>query len=273
MKKNKGLFLALLSIVFIFSFAGYFGSDKSSAVSKESHISVDPKLEGYVKELNKMAKKEPKIDKLINNIEDYPNDIVKLVANNPETTDFALDYPKNKNSSRRIDISSSYNKGSIPHFIQWDKQWGYSKYGEKIIAVNGCGPTCLSMVAVGLTGDKSLNPKKVAEYSYNNGYMDSNSNTKWSLMKEGAKELGLNSRQVALDKNVIKSELKEGHPVILSVKKGDFTKEGHFIVLKGIAGDGKIQVNDPNSNIRSEKTWDIERLIKQSKAAWAFSSI
>ena len=52
---------------------------------------------------------------------------------------------------------------------------------------------------------------------------------------------------------------------------GDFTEQGHFIVLTGVTDDGKIIVNDPNSRINSRKKWDAKRLLDQMKGMWAFS--
>lgn len=36
--------------------------------------------------------------------------------------------------------------GEIPLLLQWDERWGYSVYGDNMIAVNGCGPTAVAMV-------------------------------------------------------------------------------------------------------------------------------
>ncbi|MBQ1871316.1 MAG: C39 family peptidase, partial [Lachnospiraceae bacterium] len=55
-----------------------------------------------------------------------------------------------------------------------------------------------------------------------------------------------------------------------SMKPGDFTYTGHFIVLTGIDEDGKIMVNDPNSRNNSDKHWDVDTLVKQIKALWVY---
>ena len=48
---------------------------------------------------------------------------------------------------------------------------------------------------------------------------------------------------------------------------GDFTTEGHFIVLYSRTADGYL-VRDPNSIARSEKTWTYDRLSGQIAALW-----
>ena len=50
---------------------------------------------------------------------------------------------------------------------------------------------------------------------------------------------------------------------------GDFTTEGHFIVLAGRAENGEYLVRDPNSVSRSDKTWTYERLAGQIAALWS----
>jgi hypothetical protein len=60
-------------------------------------------------------------------------------------------------------------------------------------------------------------------------------------------------------------------PVICSVKPGDFTYSGHFIVLSAINEDGTIQVRDPNSPDNSDKGWDMDVLFPQIKNLWSYS--
>lgn len=89
-------------------------------------------------------------------------------------------------------------------------------------------------------------------------------------MSSGAQKLGLSVSRVSLSESAVREALKNKKPVICSMGAGDFTDNGHFIVLKGISKDGKLQVNDPNSIARSEKEWDFEVVLKQAKAAWAY---
>lgn len=203
---------------------------------------------------------------------DLPVELLDLLEKNPETYDFVMGYSKNREQLPEIDISGDVTAGTIPLFLQWDERWGYDTYGSGMIAITGCGPTCLSMVAVGLTGDTSLNPRAVAEYCTENGYYAWGSGTKWTLMSEGAKQLGLYSRELPLHEPTILSELESETPIICAVGKGDFTTDGHYIVLTGVNDDGTIRVNDPNSIIRSEKDWDIAVIMKQVKNLWAFEA-
>ena len=66
--------------------------------------------------------------------------------------------------------------------------------------------------------------------------------------------LGLDVTQISLDKDRIYRNLDVGNPIIVVVGPGDFTTDGHFLVLTGHSGD-KITLNDPNSPTNSAKSW------------------
>lgn len=82
--------------------------------------------------------------------------------------------------------------------------------------------------------------------------------------------MGLTVEGVNLDRDSLETALKNQMPVICSVEPGDFTTEGHFLVMTGIDDAGKISVNDPNSRRKSQKTWEIDRMLDQIKAMWAY---
>ena len=200
---------------------------------------------------------------------DASDTLRELLENNPETADFIKNYPSMKDNPPAEDIGE-VTKGVIPHLLQWDERWGYQIYGDNMIAVNGCGPTAISMVAAGLTGDSSVTPYKVAKTAEEQGYYTGESGTSWSLMTDGAQQWGIRGEELGLSREEIFSALENGQPVICSMRPGDFTTTGHFIVLAGVE-DGKIRVNDPNSIKRSEELWDYETLEYQINNLWAYT--
>lgn len=209
-----------------------------------------------------------KLNEIFTNREQYPEEFLELLTKNPETLDFVYGYPANKNKIFNIDIKEEVNSNKVPLFLQWDERWGYAAYGDSVIGINGCGPTCLSMVAAYILHDEKMNPKWMAQFSEKNGYF-STSGTIWTLMSKGAEELGMESVEIPLDYNRIINNLHAGNPIICSMGPGDFTTEGHFIVMTGVQ-NGKIIINDPNSRERSEKLWDYEQIKNQIKNLWAF---
>lgn len=232
-------------------------------------------FEEYADQLEKMRKKYPQVENILLNLYEYSESMLKLAANNSDALDFVENYPKHKSdikpsgSVTQEELDSAEN--GIPRFQQWDSRWGYLTYGNDNIGINGCGPTCLSMVAAGLLKDTSKSPDAVAEFSVENNYCTVASGTAWSLMSSGAKKLGLKSESVVVGRDSIKAALEKKQPVICSMKPGDFTTTGHFIVLTGLTEDGRLMINDPNSITRSEKRWDIDTIVGQVKSAWTYT--
>lgn len=159
---------------------------------------------------------------------------------------------------------------TIPLYLQADSRWGQTPYGSSVLAKTGCGPTCLSMIAVGMTGNVSYTPDKVATWAQASGYYVAGQGSSWKLMTEGAEQFGLHAESVPMDEGSLRSQLEQGHPIICSMTPGDFTAEGHFIVLRGVGSDG-ILVNDPNSADNSSHGWQAQTLLSQMAGMWAYS--
>lgn len=207
---------------------------------------------------------------VLKNVDLIPPELIKLAAKNNEALDFVSNYPSHENTDD-ISIEDDYTPGEIPLFLQWDERWGYSKYADEFMAINGCAPTSLAMVIVGLTGDTSLNPKVVADYSYNNGFYEDGVGTSWDLMVKGANHFGIDSKYLYINKPSILSSIKKGNVVVASVKPGIFTTTGHFLIVIGIDENGKLIINDPNSKINSSTTWDVDVFLNEVKALWEMS--
>ena len=200
----------------------------------------------------------------------YPEGVIDLLGKNKETIDFVEDYGEKKDEPSADTIGDDLEPGEIPQLIQWDERWGYAPYGTSIVAVSGCGPTCLSMVAAGLNEDPSITPAKVAAYGTENSYVDENNDTYWKFMSEAGANWNLSCYEGLLSEEQVSAELTAGHPIICSVGPGDFTKIGHFIVLTGYES-GNVTVNDPFSQKNSDKTWVYAEIADQIKAMWIYS--
>lgn len=254
----KKLIIPLLLIVFILYNAPIDELNIASANNEEP-----------LKKLEVLSKEDSRINEVIANYQEYPKDLITALSKNIEMLDFVLDYPSKKGSIYGDKIEN-LKEGEIPLLLQWDEKWGYATYGDNIIAINGCAPTALSMVASSLKQDNTITPYVVSKYAYENSYYTVGVGTNWSLMIDGSKYFGLKSEELSLSKENIYNSLNQGHPIIASMGPGDFTTTGHFIVLTKIE-DGKIKVNDPNSIQRSNKLWDYETIESQIKNLWSFS--
>lgn len=258
--------------------SGKWGNrDKKVEASKEpAQASPDYAVpEGYEeisRELEALRGKYPKVEDILMNLYEYPEAVLEMAVKNQETLDFVIGYPKHKSDIKAAgEITKEELEQGIPCLQQWDERWGYLSYGNEMIAIDGCGPTCLSMVVSGLLQDSTKTPDAMAEFSIDNNYYTAASGSAWSLMSSGAGKQGLKYESVVVGADSIAAQLEQEHPVICSMKPGDFTTTGHFIVLTGVTEEGKVTVNDPNSIANSEKEWDMETLVSQMKAAWAYS--
>lgn len=217
--------------------------------------------------LKNLAERYPEFQSIYDHMDEYPEALLNNLCCNPNMLDFALGYQENYDTTSGT-LEASELEG-IPLFIQWDKRWGYNAYGNDVVGLSGCGPTCLSMVIVGLTKNQDATPDKLADYATEQGYYEQNAGTKWSFMDEAASAYGVKGYYIYLNKDTMQEELAAGHPIVCAMRSGNFTSQGHFIVIAGMEGD-KFRVHDPNSIERSQQLWDYDTLQYQISAIWAF---
>lgn len=203
-------------------------------------------------------------------ISDYPEELLDLFRRNAETEEFVLNYPLKKDtfSTKKLEEGE---QGEIPLLLQWDSRWGYYQYGDNVMGLTGCGPTCLSMVASYLLRNPELTPIYMANYAMENKYYVSSVGTSWEFMSEGATHLGLRVQEIPLIKNKIYNFLQKGCPIICNMGPGEFTEKGHFIVLSGLEDD-RIKINDPNSREHSNRLWEFHELKSQIRNVWVFQT-
>lgn len=260
-KKRRKLgclfFVILIVLLIIFTVSKCEKRNDTTPSQKQSHYNTS--------DINEMITNFAKKHNLQTGA--YPERLVEMLKKNPETKDFVLNYPLNKEKNYKIDLSDVKNDKNVPLLLQWDERWGYSQYAGDLMGLTGCGPTCLSMVSIHLLKDDKYTPKYIARFAERNGYSVVGSGSSWNLISEGGKELGLDVTEIPLNENRIIRNLEVGNPIICIMGAGDFTSTGHFIVMTEYT-DGKIQVNDPNSQIRSKKLWELDDIKYQIKNLW-----
>lgn len=204
-------------------------------------------------------------------MDDYTETMIENYALYPETREFILNYPLEKDKEHVADISWADPSEGVPLFLQFDERWGYTPYGKTVGGVSGCAPTCLSMVAYYLTGNTEYTPAYMMKFSTDNGYVNSEGGTQWTLFSQGAKKLGFKVEELPLSESVLVNRVEKGYPVVLSVREGDFTVNGHYVVIVGYE-NGKFKVNDPFSKANSEGEYTYARLEPQIRNLWAISN-
>ena len=255
-KKKKKL-AALVTVVLILAI-GILGLLKIPGLWTEisfywyDHTETELKVKAYAEEKGIFYSK-------------YPQSLIELLERNPETEDFVLNYPFRDEAA--LEVFSYDLSAGVPLMMQWDKRWGYEKYGSDVVGITGCGPVCLAMAGYYVTGDESFNPSDMVEFAKQNGYYSSGNGSSWTLISEGGVKLGLRVTEIPLVKKKIMNHLEAGNPIICAMGKGDVSTSGHYIVLVGTE-DGLIRINDPNSYANSEKLWSYEQMESQFRNLW-----
>lgn len=268
-----GIFICFLSLYLLWCLLGLLikPAEKNKVVLNNFTGLHETELESAEPENKSEDEPENKNTEVSSFPENIPAELLELLEKNPETEEFVLNYPNRKNEVYRESLPELLNQDKIPLLLQWDSRWGYYQYGDNVMGLTGCGPTCLSMVAIQLLQDPQLTPVYIADYSIRNGYCVSGSGSSWELMSQGAEDLGLQVEEVPLNKNSVIRHLKKGNPIICIMGKGDFTDSGHFVVFAG-EKDGKLVINDPNSKERSKKLWEFEEIENQIRNMWVYET-
>ncbi len=255
-----GFAVLLLSVTF-FYFTDFLGDER------EYRIESSPDKSDLSDAPNELTEIQAFAEYHNITMKEYPEELLDLLEKNPETKEYVFNYPLKKHKKFEINLTEYENSECVPLLMQWDERWGYGMYAGELMGLSGCGPTCLSMVSIYLLNDAKYTPAYIASFSEKNLYSYSGKGSKWSLISEGGKKLGMDIKELSLVEGKIIQNLKEKNPIICVMGPGDFTTTGHFIVMTEYV-EGKIRINDPNSRARSEKLWNLSDIIGQIKNLW-----
>ncbi len=223
---------------------------------------------GALERILELSETYPDMLIVYNNQELYADNIILALANNPEMLTFALDYLEPSHEVHGF-YTQEELESDYPLFLQWDYRWGYMKYGtEGTMGTSGCGPCSLAMAVFYLTRNEEITPDVVAQYALDNHYYVKGVGTSWSFMSNYPKLFGLNVKLVYLNESYLKTELDKGNVLICSVRPGDFTYGGHFIVIYGYDENG-FKINDPKCAYRSTLTWTYDQIKDDIRRTWS----
>lgn len=282
---SKKLVILMLVVLAVFITLSLHFTKPNSKLPKsycdKLYYSTDMKLrEAYFKgefpynevtdQLVKEAKQDKRYLNILLNYQKYPDNLLTKLSRNKEAIEYVYYYPTRDKNKDKLPNSPTSIDG-ITYFRQYDKRWGYKEYGDEIIGINGCGPTSLAMVVNSLTKQK-VDPYEVSKMSNESGYYVNGIGSSWDLMNEGAKHYDLKVEKIPVNEKMMIDALENHDLLILSLAPGDFTRTGHFVVVRKYDNKKKLfYVNDPDSLKRSKKGWSYERLAPQINAIWCFS--
>ena len=152
-------------------------------------------------------------------------------------------------------------------YKQAAKPWGprmYSNHNDhsQTMANSGCGPTsCADVVAT--LKNPSVDPWTLAQLSMEWGDRTYNSGTAWSFFKHVANKYKFVKFVQSANYSALTACLDAGGYVVCSMKKGYWTKQGHFICAWKY-DKTYTYANDPASSTRKkQKTADFKKECKQ----------
>lgn len=234
------------------------------APQKRNSLEIRSKMKG-------LAKTYREFQEVYDRLDDYPEKLQEALCNNPEMIDFVKGYPSSDGKAHG-GFTREELQEKMPLLLQWDTRWGYVPYGNDMIGISGCAPACLSMVILALTGKEEATPDRLASEAEEGGYYTPGQGTSWTFLLDICQKYGIAGEEIMLDKDKVFQELRAGHPIICSMRPGDFTTEGHFIVLTETEGE-QIRIHDPNCRTRSSWLWDYDVLASQIKNLWSYSKM
>lgn len=162
--------------------------------------------------------------------------------------------------------SSGAANGTFTNYYQYNYD---DPYCGGTIADSGCGPTSMAMVLSYLKGEE-ITPQQMAKEG--DGKYTCSEGTVWTYFGDMAQKYGVQCEQMDSTADNLINSLNNGKTCILSMGPGHFTSAGHFIVARGVADNGEIIIADPNSEERSNQTWDVNTVVGEGRAIWALSN-
>ena len=224
--------------------------------------------EEAIEKIKELAAEYPSLQTIYENADSYYSELLYSGANNPEMAEYLCGILES-DGSVNPELFPDETPENYPLFLQWDPRWGYMQYGSQgTIGSSGCGPTCVAMAVYYLTGNEECTPDAVAEYSLENKYYREGVGTEWALLDKYPLQYELKVAHPSLNESNLKIYLDKGYVLICSVKPGDFTAEGHFIVIYGYDENG-FKINDPKCIYRSRLSWTYEQIKDDIKRTWA----
>jgi hypothetical protein len=182
--------------------------------------------------LQALEREDRRVEEVLEHSQDYPREILLLLLKNPEARDFALDYPNHAGGEVTGGLTESELSGGIPLLLQWDKRWGYFPYGDSVWVSRAAGrPACHG--GSGADGQHCPHARRRGAFSERSGYYVPGSGTSWELLTAGARVLRTRSDGSSAVGGLHDRRAERGPAHHSKLGPGDFTDEGHFIVIRG----------------------------------------
>lgn len=155
---------------------------------------------------------------------------------------------------------------AIPQLYQGDYRLPVCRcMGEnKSVATSGCGATAASMLIAYVTGNTDQTPYTLFYWAAEHGNYHGDG-LSFSTVRKLLSNHGVRSQMQGVSADAIRAALNADQPIIMLMGAGTFTREGHYIVLRGLNADGQVMVNDPASTGRSATLYSLNLIVREAK--------
>lgn len=138
---------------------------------------------------------------------------------------------------------------------------------SRTVATSGCGATAASMVIAYICKDYDQTPYTLLYEAVQNGWYHGDG-LGYESLQSILLSHGVDARLLSVSREGIINALEKNRPVILKMGDGVFTDNGHYILLRGLDEEGRVLVNDPNSEGRSGDSYSLKRILRESKSSY-----
>lgn len=234
-----------------------------------SELPLQEDMEGILHNLRERAKVSPVAKYIVDHRSAYTKPLLQLAANRVDSLGFVYHARERKGQYKGGSAESYPLHRAFPLYIQWDPRWGYTEYPEDLFCSIGCGPTTLSMLLNGY--GETIDPAQMMQELREKKRYHINQGTSWEGLCDTLRDRGFTVSELPSVKGKFMEQLQNGEPIVVNVGKSLFTTGGHYLLLVGLDGHGKILLNDSHSIRNSQKAWEYEEIAPYIRAAWAVS--
>lgn len=187
---------------------------------------------------------------ILENLDQYPENLAQLAAKDDRLLTFVIDYPKHKDANiSETDLPVLEGDMTLMSSLKAaDPRWGYLPFGDGLFAQNGSAETALSMVFSHLLNDPEFSPAYFAMWAKEYGYEDQPVKEEDSIFSGAAYMYGVNYTPLPGYATYINDSLNQGSTVIAEVKAADGSDKTDFIVIPIFDENGNWVVYDPLSS-------------------------
>lgn len=178
-----------------------------------------------------------------------------------------------KDSTTNNSNSKTENIMDIPKMYQNGANVTFHAHAGAEFSSTGCGLACVAMVMSYLTGS-DVSFQDVVDWADDVKYGSKYFNGKGSngpLFADSAKHWNVGEVTKTKDIDKVKQSLLDGKPVISLQKTGKFAVDTHYIVLRGVNSEGKIEVNNPNKD-KSEGAFTADEIEETNLGYYIFEN-